>query len=65
MKRHTQAIDGTERAEAGTPLGALSEFYRAFNQRDLELMRQNWHPGECVLDNPLGGIRRSRGEIEP
>jgi ketosteroid isomerase-like protein len=65
MKLHTQAIDGVKCAEAGTPLGALSEFYRAFNQRNLELMRRNWHPEECVLDNPLGGIRRGWTEIEP
>jgi len=65
MERHTQAIDGTECAATGTPLGALSEFYRAFNQRDLELMRQNWRMEECVLDNPLGGIRRGWAEIEP
>lgn len=65
MGIHTQPITGGECAEAATPLGALSEFYRAFNNRNLELMRRNWHPDECVLDNPLGGIRRSWAEIEP
>jgi ketosteroid isomerase-like protein len=59
------AITGMECAESGTPFGALSEFYRAFNNRNLELMRKNWHPDECVLDNPLGGIRRGWAEIEP
>jgi ketosteroid isomerase-like protein len=59
------AITGMECAESGTPFGALSEFYRAFNNRNLELMRKNWHPDECVLDNPLGGIRRGWTEIEP
>jgi ketosteroid isomerase-like protein len=58
-------ITGMECAEADTPLGALSQFYRAFNNRNLDLMRQNWNQDECVLDNPLGGIRRGWTEIEP
>lgn len=57
-------VTGMECAEADTPLGALSQFYRAFNNRNLELMRRNWHQEECVLDNPLGGIRRGWAEIE-
>ena len=65
MDIHTHPITGAERAETGTPLGALAEFYRAFNNRNLDLMRRNWHPDECVLDNPLGGIRRGWGAIEP
>lgn len=59
------AITGAEYGEPNTPLGALSEFYRAFNTRDLNLMRENWRTEECVLDNPLGGIRRGWKEIEP
>lgn len=59
------AITGAEGLDATTPLGALSQFYRAFNGRDPDRMRDNWHPDECVLDNPLGGIRRGWAEIEP
>lgn len=59
------AITGAECAEPSTPFGALSQFYRAFNNCDMELMRENWHTDECVLDNPLGGIRRGWAEIEP
>lgn len=59
------AITGMECAESNAPFGALSEFYRAFNNRNLDLMRRNWHPEECVLNNPLGGIRRGWAEIEP
>ncbi len=59
------AITGMECAESSAPFGALSEFYRAFNNRNLDLMRRNWHPEECVLNNPLGGIRRGWAEIEP
>lgn len=63
-----KAITGMEFMESSTPIGALSalsEFYQAFNHRNLDLMRRNWHPDECVLDNPLGGIRRGWSEIEP
>jgi len=65
MEPTQSTITGGECAEASTPLGALSEFYRAFNTRNLDVMRANWHPEECVLDNPLGGIRRGWDEIEP
>ena len=65
MKLITSAITGAECATPDTPLGALSGFYRAFNNRNLELMRENWDGEECVLDNPLGGIRRGWAEIEP
>lgn len=65
MKIIQSTITGGECAEAGTPLGALSEFYRAFNTKNIDLMRNNWNPDECVLDNPLGGIRRGWTEIEP
>ena len=48
------------------PEGALAEFYKAFNGRDLLLMRQNWDAtDEASMDNPLGGIRRGWTEISP
>lgn len=65
MEIHPRPITGAECADPATPLGALTGFYRAFNGRDLTLMRQNWHDTECVLNNPLGGIRRGWNEIEP
>ena len=47
-----------------TPLGALAEFYRAFNERDSALMARNWDASdEASMDNPLGGIRRGWREI--
>jgi ketosteroid isomerase-like protein len=54
------AIDGTETGlEPDSPLAALSAFYRAFNNRDLEAMARNWHDGDGVsMSNPLGGIAR-------
>jgi len=49
-----------------TPQEALEEFYFAFNQRDLETMRQNWLPSQTIaMSNPLGGIRRGWDEIGP
>ncbi len=65
MRPSKSIISGAAGADPATPTGALAEFYRAFNERDLVLMRANWHPEECVLDNPLGGIRRGWAEIEP
>jgi ketosteroid isomerase-like protein len=57
-------ITGSEAASPETPLGALAEFYRAFNRGDLELMQANWASGEDVaMDNPLGGIKRGWREI--
>jgi len=46
------------------PFGALSEFYRAFNGRDLALMERNWiSSDEASMANPLGGIRRGWADI--
>jgi hypothetical protein len=46
------------------PRHALTQFYRAFNTRDIVLMRQNWAPSDDIcLNDPLGGIRRTWPEI--
>ena len=48
------------------PHAALVQFYRAFNGRDLALMRTNWQNGDDIaMDNPLGGIKRGWREIGP
>lgn len=48
------------------PIGALAEFYRAFNTADLSLMEANWAvDGDISMDNPLGGIKRGWAEIRP
>lgn len=50
--------------DPSTPLGALAEFYRAFNARDVDMMGGNWlQTEEASMDNPLGGIRRGWQEI--
>ena len=52
--------------DPSTPRGALAEFYRAFNARDVDMMVRNWlQTEEASMDNPLGGIRRGWQEIGP
>lgn len=47
---------------SGEPLAALSQYYRALNNRDIVLMEQNWDANdEAVMDNPLGGIKHGWG----
>ena len=54
-----EAITGEQVSVPTSPLGALAEFYRAFNTRNLELMSENWDSANDVaMDNPLGGIKR-------
>ena len=65
-----EAITGQEAATGlstlSTPHQALSQFYRAFNQRDMALMAANWwHSDDIAMDNPLGGIKRGWAEIQP
>ena len=44
---------------------ALVAFYKAFNERDFELMQKNWlNNDEIAMDNPLGGIKRGWEEIK-
>jgi ketosteroid isomerase-like protein len=46
------------------PRHALTQFYRAFNTRDIILMRQNWSSFEDIsMNNPLGGVKRGWPEI--
>jgi ketosteroid isomerase-like protein len=57
-------IDGTSLEDPSTARGALSEFYRAFNARDLKLMETNWQQSDdAAMDNPVGGIKRGWPEI--
>jgi ketosteroid isomerase-like protein len=44
---------------------ALIAFYKAFNERNMQLMEANWLLSEEVsMDNPIGGIRRGWQEIK-
>ena len=43
----------------------LSDFYDAFNNRDLEKMANNWAQTDGIsMDNPVGGIKRGWEEIK-
>lgn len=66
MKPIQTPITGQETlGDLSKPEQALAQFYRAFNTRDLEAMKQNWLLSEeAAMDNPLGGIKRGWPEIE-
>jgi len=53
-------IKGSERvSDPFSPLFALVNFYRAFNQRDMALMEANWLSASTAsMSNPLGGVKR-------
>jgi ketosteroid isomerase-like protein len=46
------------------PMQALAQFYRALNERDIDMMQRNWiNSSDAAMDNPLGGIKRGWSEI--
>ena len=52
-------------ADLAQPIQALAQFYRAFNERDLARMADNWDTSqEVAMDNPLGGIKRGWQDIK-
>lgn len=66
MKIEQTPINGNENTDdLPLPIKALSNFYAAFNNRDLAKMEQNWaQTEEAVMDNPVGGIKRGWTEIK-
>jgi len=62
-----EAITGKEnQGDLSSPLQALVQFYCAFNSGDMKMMTENWaQSDEIAMDNPLGGIKRGWGEIQP
>lgn len=65
IPEQTPVTGREERKGLPAPLRALSEFYDAFNSRNLEKMSQNWAQTENIaMDNPLGGIKRGWDEIK-
>lgn len=57
-------LNDTACLQVDTPLGALTEFYQAFNQQDFNQMATNWlNADSAVMANPLGGIRRGWEDI--
>lgn len=65
MKIESSPVTGNEDKQSLTaPLRALSDFYTAFNNADLDLMSRNWaQTAEVIMDNPVGGIKRGWEEI--
>ena len=66
MKTTTLPITGRDDyVNLATPLGALTSFYTAFNDRNFGLMQANWlQTEEASMSNPLGGVKRGWYEIE-
>jgi len=66
MKPEQTPITGQEKKDSRpVPLRALSDFYDAFNSRDLKKMSENWSQIEVIaMDNLLSGIKRGWGEIK-
>jgi len=62
----TQPITGQEEhLDNASPVGALANFYAAFNGQNFDLMQANWlQTEEASMSNPLGGIKRGWREIE-
>ena len=59
IARLTEATGREARSGRGDALGALIDFYRAFNARNLDGLAANWELGDAPsMDNPMGGIRR-------
>ena len=65
MKPETTAITGAETpANNTTPYAALVNFYHAFNNRNLQLMTENWlNHDDASMSNPLGGVKRGWQDI--
>ena len=66
MDTEQTPITGSEsKQDLAKPIKALSVFYEAFNNRDLEKMANSWaQTDEIAMDNPVGGIKRGWEEIK-
>lgn len=65
MNTNQTPITGKEsKQDLVEPIRALSDFYEAFNNRDLTKMANNWaQTEEIAMDNPVGGIKRGWEEV--
>jgi hypothetical protein len=67
MEKQLTVITGTESLleTRSEEIKVLIDFYKAFNQRDLELMQNVWlNSKEASMNNPVGGIMRDWTEIK-
>lgn len=53
-------ISGNETHQGdGSVIDALVDFYKAFNERNLDSLKRNWAEGDLPsMNNPIGGTRR-------
>lgn len=64
MQLSPNVINGSETDHQSKEVTALSNFYKAFNNSDMQLMEQSWwNTDEISMDNPIGGIKRGWSEI--
>lgn len=64
--KNNNIISGTQPLDCSSsdPLYALTEFYRAFNSSDIDLMTHNWEQSnDATMSNPLGGLKRGWPEL--
>lgn len=67
MKKYLEIITGSENQSEikDEILLAVINFYKAFNEGNMELMQEVWlNSGEASMNNPVGGIMRSWNEIK-
>jgi ketosteroid isomerase-like protein len=65
MQPSCSKINGSEGNLNNNEEQALSIFYRAFNERNMQLMQQSWlNTDEISMNNPIGGIRRGWLELQ-
>jgi len=67
MEKIVTTINGSENLSniENDKLRALICFYKAFNQRDMNLMQKVWlNSKEASMNNPVGGIMREWSNIE-
>ena len=64
MKQKIDLITGKDSELLDSKYEVLSQFYKAFNSKDIDLMTKNWSHSESIcMNNPIGGIRKGWGEI--
>lgn len=65
MKRSLEVINGNNSKQIhDSKLEIVESFYKAFNNKDIDLMNDNWsHSESIVMANPIGGIRYGWEEI--
>ena len=62
MQPVQKPITGQENpADLSSPQQALSQFYHAFNARDMEMMAQNWAPSDDIVMDNLPGASHEAG----